>query len=96
MLTFQGGKTPLVIAASLGHTKVVKLLLEKGCDPNSFDTVNTRNNQFYLYICKRIGLNLYMVPFVSLFHYLAMLDAVNNCGNQFNLAIKCLVHRDIP
>ena len=39
-LTFQGGETALVIGATLGFTKVVKLLLEKGGDPNSFDTVN--------------------------------------------------------
>ena len=47
MLIFQSGQTPLVIAAALGFFKVVKLLLVKGADPNSFDMVNSRKNQFY-------------------------------------------------
>ena len=52
LLTLQGGETALVIAATLGFPKVVKLLLEKGGDPNSFDTVNSRTS--FIHICERI------------------------------------------
>ena len=45
MRTFQGGEAAIVIAASLGYSKVVKLLIDHGSDPNSFDTVNSRKNQ---------------------------------------------------
>ena len=31
------GRTPLHIGASLGHTQLVELLIEKGADPNYRD-----------------------------------------------------------